>query len=170
MIGRGSRVLPNKPSFDVIDLGNNMARFGLWSTEVNWQKIFRSPHYFLENIISDDEIERKFKYLMPDDIREQFPNSETVEFDIAGENKKIIAEGLKTSVIMERSLEQHMQMILENSDSFPKALELLRLIEDDIADRVRRYSYCITNSTRNYREWVFQDYKKKLRTRIIQEF
>jgi hypothetical protein len=82
----------------------------------------------------------------------------------------VIADGLKTSVILDRSLEQHLKMILENSDEFPKALELLRCIDDDISDRIRQYSYCITNSTRNYREWVLQDYKKKLRTRIIQEF
>jgi type I site-specific restriction endonuclease len=31
MIGRGSRKLPNKDMFTVIDLGNNTARFGLWS-------------------------------------------------------------------------------------------------------------------------------------------
>lgn len=170
MIGRGSRILPNKPNFDVIDLGNNLARFGLWSAEVNWQKIFRSPHYFLENIISDDEIERKFKYIMPDELRARFPNSETVEFDISAENQRVITAGLKTSVILERSLEQHLQMILDNTEDFPEALALVKLLEDDIADRIRRYSYCITNSTRNYREWVFQDYKKKLRTRLIQEF
>ncbi|MFT5168041.1 MAG: superfamily II DNA or RNA helicase [Saprospiraceae bacterium] len=170
MIGRGSRVLPNKPSFDVIDMGNNLARFGLWSQAIDWPKIFRSPHYFLENIISDDQIERQFRYVMPEDLRSEFPNSESIEFDISGENEKVIADGLKTSVILDRSLEQHLKMILENSDEFPKALELLRCIDDDISDRIRQYSYCITNSTRNYREWVLQDYKKKLRTRIIQEF
>jgi hypothetical protein len=36
MIGRGSRKLP-KDMFTVIDLGNNAARFGLWSEPVNWQ-------------------------------------------------------------------------------------------------------------------------------------
>ncbi len=170
MIGRGSRVLPTKPTFDVIDLGNNLARFGLWSADVDWPKIFRSPHYFLENIISDDEIERKFKYIMPDDIRAEFANSETLEFDINAENERVIAAGLKTSVILQRSMDQHFKIITENTDDFAKALELLRMIEEDIADRVRRYSYCITNSTRNYREWVLQDYKKKLKTRLIQEF
>jgi hypothetical protein len=36
MIGRGSRKLANKDTFNVIDLGNNAARFGLWSEPVNW--------------------------------------------------------------------------------------------------------------------------------------
>jgi type I site-specific restriction endonuclease len=47
MIGRGSRKLPNKDMFTVIDLGNNAARFGLWSEPVtgnissNHQILFR---------------------------------------------------------------------------------------------------------------------------------
>src|SRR6218665_177957 len=57
MIGRGSRKLPNKDKFTVIDLGNNAARFGLWSDPVNWQHIFKNPEQFLENIRSDSEIE-----------------------------------------------------------------------------------------------------------------
>ncbi|MFN9957053.1 MAG: helicase-related protein, partial [bacterium] len=40
MIGRGSRVLANKKNFTVIDLGNNMNRFGLWDDPVNWKAIF----------------------------------------------------------------------------------------------------------------------------------
>jgi superfamily II DNA or RNA helicase len=170
MIGRGSRIIPNKPTFDVIDLGNNIARFGLWSKEIDWQKIFRAPQYFIDSIISDDSIEQQFRYVMPDDIREQFAKTEDVEFDISAENKRVMAAGLKTSIILESSMEQHLQMIIENSDDFARSLELLRLLDDDIADRVRRYSYCITNSTRNFRDWVLQDYKKKLRTRLIQEF
>ena len=40
MIGRGSRKLPNKDTFNVIDLGNNIARFGPWNASVDWQLIF----------------------------------------------------------------------------------------------------------------------------------
>ena len=107
MIGRGSRIIPGKSTFDVIDLGNNFARFGLWSSPVDWQKIFRSPNYFLENIISDDAIERRFRYAMPDEIREQFSKSESVDFDIEKESDKVVSEGLKTSVVLDRSMDQH---------------------------------------------------------------
>ena len=41
MIGRGSRVLPQKKKFNVIDLGNNARRFGLWDTHINWSDIFK---------------------------------------------------------------------------------------------------------------------------------
>jgi hypothetical protein len=38
--------------------------FGLWSEPVNWQHIFKSPEFYLENL-RDDEIELYFKYPMP---------------------------------------------------------------------------------------------------------
>ena len=34
MIGRGSRILEHKNSFQVVDLGNNIARFGPWDQHV----------------------------------------------------------------------------------------------------------------------------------------
>ena len=39
MIGRGSRYLPHKEEFNVIDMGNNVARFGLWNAGIDWQEI-----------------------------------------------------------------------------------------------------------------------------------
>jgi hypothetical protein len=52
--------LPNKDMFTVIDLGNNAARFGLW--RVNWQHIFKSPKFYLENLRDDTEIELYFLF------------------------------------------------------------------------------------------------------------
>ncbi|MBT8179306.1 MAG: DEAD/DEAH box helicase family protein, partial [Eudoraea sp.] len=50
MIGRGSRILPHKDDFTVVDLGNNVARFGQWQAPIDWQEIFHFPDFFLENI------------------------------------------------------------------------------------------------------------------------
>ena len=53
MIGRGSRILKNKNSFDVIDLGNNFHRFGPWgSTNLDWQRIFKYPNYYLDGVLT----------------------------------------------------------------------------------------------------------------------
>jgi hypothetical protein len=53
MIGRGSRKLPNKDMFTVIDLGNNAA---IWfGGACNWQHIFKSPEFYLENLRDDTE-------------------------------------------------------------------------------------------------------------------
>lgn len=169
MIGRGSRILQNKKAFQVIDLGNNASRFGLWSEPVDWQKIFRSPRYFLESIISDEDIERKFNYVMPDDIRQQFAKSTEIGFDIEGENEKVLSKGLRTATVLDRSLEQHTQMVVENSRDFAHALALIRLLNGDVEDRVRRYCYCICKSTRNYRDWVFDDYKSRLKRMVSKQ-
>jgi hypothetical protein len=87
MIGRGSRKLPNKDMFTVIDLGNNAARFGLWSEPVNWQHIFKSPEFYLENLRDDTEIELYFKYSMPLDLRAKFSKTAEVTFDVDEEHK-----------------------------------------------------------------------------------
>ena len=76
MIGRGSRILKDKSEFNVIDLGNNLARFGSWDIPLDWQEIFHFPDFFLENIKNDEDIEREFEYVMPDDLKKKFSKSE----------------------------------------------------------------------------------------------
>ncbi len=170
MIGRGSRVIPGKTNFEVVDLGNNAARFGLWSAEVDWQKIFRSPQYFLQNIITDDEIERNFKYIMPTELKMRFSKTENPYFDIKEENKIVVKEGLRTSVVLDRAIEQHANMIHENSADYGEALELIRLLNENISDRIRRYCYCICNSTKNFRDWAKDDYTRKLKLKVASKF
>lgn len=168
MIGRGSRVLPGKDEFTVIDLGNNAARFGLWSAPVDWKQIFRSPDYFLENLVSDEEIEQNFRYEMPPELRKKFAKSEDVLFDVEAEYDDIISKGLKSKTVLERSLDQHTRMCVENSEDVFDARLLAKELVEDIAYRIRRYSYCISNSTKNYRDWLKEDYMRKLRLRINQ--
>jgi superfamily II DNA or RNA helicase len=168
MIGRGSRILPGKSEFTVIDLGNNAARFGLWSAPIDWKQIFRSPDYFLENLISDEEIEQNFRYEMPKELRSKFANSKDVSFDVDEEYDDIIKKGLKSKAVLERSLEQHANMCVENSEDVFDARILAKELEEDIAYRIRKYSYCISNSTKNYRDWLREDYMRKLRLKINQ--
>lgn len=166
MIGRGSRVLPGKNEFTVIDLGNNAARFGLWSAPVDWKQIFRSPDYFLENLVSDEDIEQNFRYEMPRELRKKFSKTKDVSFDVHEEYDDIIKKGLKSKAVLERSLEQHTQMCVENSEDVFDARLLAKELEEDIAYRIRKYSYCISNSTKNYRDWLKEDYMRKLRLKI----
>jgi hypothetical protein len=170
MIGRGSRIFKDKANFDVIDLGNNVARFGLWENDINWQKIFRSPDFFLSNLITDDEIERNFKYSMPEEIRVHFAKSKEVDFDIYKEHKRVESLGLRTRVVIEKAIEQHVEIVMENSTDFGQALGLIRMLDADIDDRVRRYAYCISKSTRNYRDWLKEDYRKKLKAKVTNNF
>jgi len=162
MIGRGSRKLPNKDDFTVIDLGNNAARFGLWSEPVNWQHIFKSPEFYLENLRDDTEIELYFKYSMPPELRAKFSNTEDVTFDIDEEHKLAIKQNLRSKVVLEKSLEQHSTMCVYNTETLQEAKALAKELDDDIDCRIKRYSKCLSQCSKNYREWLIDDYKLKL--------
>lgn len=170
MIGRGSRVIPGKKEFTLLDLGNNISRFGEWTADVNWHQVFKSPNYFLENIIGDDELERNFVYEMPDDIREKFNKTSSVEFDIKKEYNKVTNSGLKSKTVLDNSIEQHVKICVENSEDVYDAWTLSNLLKDDITHRIKQYSYCIIKNTNNYIKWLEEDYKRQLRTKIAQEF
>jgi len=168
MIGRGSRRLKDKSDFQVIDLGNNAARFGLWTADVDWQKIFKAPDLYLANLVSDEDIERKFRYVMSDELKAKFPNSNFDEqFDVKKENAKIVSEGLKSSTVLDRSMEQHCRIIVENSTEITEAYALARMLEDEIHYRVKQYCYLISKSTRNYKEWLLEDYMARLKKMIL---
>lgn len=170
MIGRGSRRLKDKSEFNVIDLGNNLARFGPWDAPVDWQLIFRNPDYFLENLVSDEEIESHFKYRMPEEVRELFKNSEDISFNIKKRYDETVNNGEKSKLVLEESVEQHARMCYENSEDVFDARILARELKDDIYDRVFQYSKCIINNTKNYRDWLVEDYERKLRSRINEMF
>ncbi|WP_139958853.1 DEAD/DEAH box helicase [Flavicella sediminum] len=170
MIGRGSRVFKNKKNFTVLDLGNNAARFGLWGTPLNWQKIFNSPMYYLDNLITDEDIERQFSYQLPPEVRAEFPNSTNFSFDVKAEYDKAIKQNIKSKIVLDKSIEQHCQLCVENSEDVFDARILSRLLQDDISDRIKKYSYCIIKSTKNYIQWLEEDYKRRLSTMINQSF
>jgi superfamily II DNA or RNA helicase len=162
MIGRGSRKLPHKNEFTIIDLGNNAARFGLWSEPVDWQHIFKSPEYYLDNLRDDLEIELHFKYEMPPEVREKFKNTKDISFDIDAEHKLAIAMNLRSKVVLDKSLEQHAAMCVDNTETLIEAKNLSKELHDDIACRMKRYTRCLSQCSKNYREWLIEDYKTRL--------
>tara|TARA_B110000003_G_scaffold243815_1_gene252529 strand:- start:749 stop:2290 length:1542 start_codon:yes stop_codon:yes gene_type:complete len=171
MIGRGSRILKDKNSFDVIDLGNNFHRFGPWgSTNLDWQRIFKYPNYYLDGVLSDEDLESNFIYQMPDNIRSSFKNSKDIYFDINKTYIKSIRNGESSKVVLMRSIEQHALICIENSEDVYDALGLVKLLTDDIDFRIQRYSKCISKSTHNFLTWLKDDYKKKLRTYLRTNF
>ena len=159
-----------KNEFNVIDLGNNIARFGPWDEPIDWQEIFHFPDFYLENIKNDEDIEREFVYEMPAELRAKFSKSKNIDFDVKEEYKKVFAQGLKSKLVLERSIEQHAQICVENSEDVFDARMLAKELKDEIAYRVRQYSYCIMNNTKNYKEWLEEDYERKLRSSISKKF
>lgn len=163
MIGRGSRILKDKDSFLVLDLGNNAVRFGPWDQAVDWQHIFKYPDLYLENLRNDEDIERDFVYVMPDSIRERFRKTESIDFDMEAEYEKAVAAGHKSITAIERSIQQHSQMCIENTETIFEARDIIKYLHDDISYRIKHYSYCMMNSTQNYKDWLMEEYIRKLR-------
>ena len=163
MIGRGSRVLENKNSFLVIDLGNNVVRFGPWDQTVDWQHIFRYPDLYLDNIRNDEDIERDFVYVMPDYIKSRFKAAKSSDFDVKAEYNNVMSKGLKSFTVIEKSIEHHSQMCIHSSKDVFEARALAKLLQEDIAYRIKQYSYCIMNCTQNYKDWLLEEYNRRLR-------
>ena len=163
MIGRGSRIHGVKNTFSVIDLGNNAVRFGPWSQPVDWQHIFKNPDYYLENLRNDEDIEREFVYKMPESLRKRFKKRPNDDFDIKEEYKKVIREGKKSMQAIENSIAQHSELVIANSEDVFEARELAKLLHDEICYRIKQYCYCIMNSTKNYKDWLIEEYTRKLR-------
>ena len=163
MIGRGSRIYKERKSFQVIDLGNNVVRFGPWSQPVDWQHIFRYPDLYLDNIVDDEAIERDFVYEMPEKIKLKFNTSKSLDFDVKAEYKDVLNSNKKSFTVIERSIAQHSQICIENSEDVFDARELIKDLQDEIAYRIKQYCYCIMNSTQNYKDWLFEEYNRRLR-------
>ena len=170
MIGRGSRLLKDKNTFEVIDLGNNFHRFGEWGSDIDWHKIFRNPMNYLDSIQSDEEIEGRFRYEMPDELKELFSNSENIHFDVDKTYVESIKKGKSSKTVLEKAINHHSVMCVENSEDEFDALILVKELNDDIDYVIKRYSKCISKSTDNFLDWLTQDYKKRLRTNIRVNF
>ena len=134
------------------------------------RKFFTFQIFSWKILRNDEEIERDFVYEMPHELRDKFSNSETIDFDVKAEYKKVFAQGPKSKTVLEKSIEQHAQICVENSEDIFDARILAKQLKEEIAYRVRLYSYCIMNNTKNYKEWLEEDYERKLRSRISRKF
>lgn len=166
MIGRGSRLIPGKNEFTVIDLGNNARRFGLWESYIDWQDIFAHPNSYIESIVSDEQMEKEMKYEMPPEVRDRFKNSPVIDFDIKSEYVNMTRQGQKAKAVLDKSIRQHASIIVENASELLEAIELLRILEPDVKSRLKQYSYCISKSTDSYLEWLKEEYLRKLRQEL----
>lgn len=169
MIGRGSRVLDNKKEFTVIDLGNNLNRFGLWNGPIDWQHIFDAPESYLEGIMNDEEIERNYRYTMPSELRAKFSRSESIDFDVRAEHRKALVAGERPKIVIDLSMEQHIAMCIANSSNIDEALELSILLNEEIEYRMRVYCWCLEKTSLNYVKWLQDEYKRKLRIALVKK-
>ncbi len=166
MIGRGSRVLEKKKEFTVIDLGNNARRFGLWDAHVNWPDIFRAPNAYLEGLYTDDEIEETFVYEMPKRLRELLKYDEHPPFNMKDAYVEVTRQGKRPKEAIEASLKHHVQVLAAVAEDEFHAIELIDELDGDIEQRIRDYTKCISKTTENYRQWLMDEYQRKIRQMI----
>jgi superfamily II DNA or RNA helicase len=163
MIGRGSRKLPSKKTFTITDLGNNTERFGQWHEPVDWNFVFKNPEAYYEMMSARSASEA---HAIPSDIRSKFPNSLEVAFDIEQAHHDAVAQGLKPKTVIQESIRQHALMCISNASSITEAMHLSDELDTEINWRIKQYAKCLGNTTKNYKEWLTQDYKQRLQTLI----
>lgn len=107
---------------------------------------------------------------MPDDLRAEFSKSKEVYFDIQKTYIESIRSGESSKVVLERSIEQHAKICIENSEDVYDALALAKKLGDDVDFRINRYTKCISKSTFNFVDWLKGDYRKKLNAYLRSNF
>lgn len=163
MIGRGARRLPNKRIFTIIDLGNNTERFGDWQAPIDWQQVFDQPEAYYEALHTRTGFEA---HQLSPDLRAHFPNTLQLSFDVQQAHQEAIARQLKSRIVIRDAIRQHALMCADNSSDVPGALALTELLDKEIAWRIKQYAKCLGKVTKNYTDWLQEDYKARLRTLV----
>jgi hypothetical protein len=64
------------------------------------------------------------------DLRAKFSKTAEVGFDVDEEHKLIIAQNLRSKVVLDKSLEQHSSMCVDNTETLQQAKSLSENDED----------------------------------------
>ena len=91
-------------------------------------------------------------------------------FDMKQTYIDCIQSGESSKRVLEMSIEHHAKMCIENSEDVFDALILAKKLGEDIDDRIFRYSKCISKSTKNFLDWLKDDYRKKLNSYLRANF
>ena len=170
MIGRGSRRLPDKDKFKLIDLGNNVRRFGLWQDYLNWQDAFRFPDRFLESRLSENEdLEFEVEFEFPRWMEELIPVNQLEVFSIKDAYFECIDLGKKGKDAVDQSLKNHFEVIKQTARDLDHAFELVDFLQEHIEHRLKHYTKCITKSTDNYLRFLIDTYNRQLRQALRNE-
>ena len=167
MIGRGSRKLPNKDSFKLIDLGNNVRRFGYWQDYLNWQDAFRFPDRFLESRLSElEDMEFEVEFEFPRAIKERLDIKILESFNIKDNYYDCLDSNLKGKIAVDNSLDNHFEVIKAAANDFYDGLEIQEALQEHVEHRLKQYTKCISKSTPNYFKYLMETYNRQLRQKL----
>lgn len=168
MVGRGSRRLPSKNTFGITDLGNNIKRFGSWEDPVDWDYIFKNPETFAKqlhyNATGNSAVQ---SHGMSAELRAQFPGTLEMTFDVEGAYHDAIDSDKKPKTVIQQSIRQQAGMCLDNGQTLSQALSLAEALQPEIEWRVKQYVKCLDNASKNYKDWLIEDYQNRLKGLII---
>jgi superfamily II DNA or RNA helicase len=165
MVGRGARSLNGKKTFAIIDLGNNIERFGKWENEMDWNHVFEYPEIYHENL----HHAARETHVIPIEMRNLFPNSLEIAFDVVDAYKHAVDNGLKPKIVIRDSIRQHALMCLENcNQDLSKGMELCLVLDKEIDYRLKQYGKCLTKVTTNYIKWLGEDYRTRMK-KLVQK-
>jgi superfamily II DNA or RNA helicase len=167
MIGRGSRRLPNKDQFKLIDLGNNVRRFGFWQDYINWQDAFRFPDRFLESRLSEgDDLEFEVEFEFPRHMEQLVDTSFLESFSMRDCYYECLDKGEKGKNAVDYSLANHCEGIIRKTRDFDEAVKILDALQEHIEHRLKMYTKCIAKSTPNYFKYLLETYNRQLRQEL----
>ena len=72
----------------------------------------------------------------------------------------------KGKLAVERSLQNHYEVIKEASADFYDGLEHLQALQEHIEHRLKQYTKCISKSTPNYYKFLLETYIRQLRQKL----
>jgi hypothetical protein len=107
---------------------------------------------------------------LPADVKKEFANSTDTYFDMKKVYIDTIRAGESSKRVLEKSIEHHAKMCIENSEDVFDALILAKKLGEEIDDRINRYAKCISKSTHNFVTWLKDDYRKKLNAYLRSNF
>ncbi|GEP51170.1 DEAD/DEAH box helicase [Flavobacterium noncentrifugens] len=171
MIGRGARRLASKNNFTIIDIGNNIQRFGQWHEPVDWKFVFENPADYAAQLqyhtSSGSAVQ---SHAISAELRARFPNTLEMAFDIEGNLQDVAAHHLKPKRVIQFSIRQQALMCLENAETLSEALALAEALAPEIEWRVKQYVKAIDKASKNYKDWLIEDYNDRLQRLIKKLF
>jgi superfamily II DNA or RNA helicase len=172
MIGRGSRVTREKNRFQIIDLGNNVQRLGLWQDYINWTDIFKHPEKYFERIDErDGSLMRDYHYERSASVIARFAlNGPEDDFDMKEVYHRMSSQGERPKKAIDLSIENHAVQIAKNAANEEEANELYELLSDEVEYRCRLYCNCLHSATESYFEWLADTYRRKLKHRLYTHY
>jgi hypothetical protein len=78
--------------------------------------------------------------------------------------------GERPMMAIENSIEFHKDLIYKNAEDIYDAKMLIEELNDAIEYQVKQYTYCICKSSDSYLKWLKDEFKRKLKHQLRQEY